>query len=212
MAAPQKPVKVVAPPPTPPQAPPEVPTPAPPPKPKHHTKKSPKRTRWVIIGFVALVIIALGITAGYFAIKSLKPNASQSNSSQTANSGSPTIPGISFPLYYPSNLPPGYTFNKDTKVLKNDVLYYSIADPKGNNYYVTLQPVPASFNFTAFNSKFLKPDQFTTNIGSVVAGQVGANYIASIQTNSNVWIIINSSNKDSLTPLEAISRSFQQAK
>jgi hypothetical protein len=197
---------------TPPPAPVESPIAEPVKKPKLRKQKRAKRKKrslgkiFVIFG-VILVIILVGLV-GWFVVK---PRYIQTKNNQATAAGTATFSGINFPIYYPSNLPPGYTFNNDAKVIQENVLYYSITDPSGNKFYVTLQKLPPAFNFAAFNDKFLKPDQYTTAVGSVIAGQVGSSYIGSIQTSSNVWIIINSETKNSLPQLEAITRSFQAA-
>ncbi len=208
------PVEKVSPPPVIPVQEPE-PTPIKQPKlpkpPKPPKQRRPKRKKRIIIFIIIMTVILVlaGLAAaGWFLVR---PRYVQSKNNQSTAASTPTIPGISFPLYYPSNLPVGYTYNKDIKVIKEDVLYYSITDPAGNIYHVTLQKLPAAFNFSAFNSKFQKPDLYTTNVGSVVAGQVGASSIASIQTSNNVWILINTDAKNVIPQLETISRSFQQA-
>jgi hypothetical protein len=157
----------------------------------------------------ALIIIGvLGLAAGSYAY--FKPKHAQ-----------PGKPGVlaasngrqvSIPVYYPRNLPGGYTYNNDPKVLKANVLYFSVSGPGKQMFYVTQQPIPATFDFTAFNKKFLNPDNFSTGSGTVTAGQVGANMLASIRTDKNTWIIVNSSGTTPLTELEAVARSFGPAK
>ena len=208
--APEKPLEVSSPPPAPP--PPAPPT-KPPKAPKPPKQKRAKRSkRPVALIITVIVVIAVLLAAGLIGWFVVRPRYEQKKENQATASAAATIPGITIPIYYPSNLPPGYNFNNDTKVIKNDVYYYSINDPQGSTYHVTVQPIPAAFNFTAFTSKFLNPNQYTTNVGSVVAGQVGARFYASIQTTSNTWILIWTEAKNSLPQLEAITRSFQQAK
>lgn len=172
---------------------------------KRHLNR--KKLLIIIIVIVAIAAIVGGVLFGL----SFKEKRDQTQKNKHSVSAKTTFPGISFPIYYPSNLAPGFAFNDDAKVLKDNVLFYSVTDPEGKKFFVTLQPIPPAFNYATFNDKFLKPHQYTTNIGSVVAGQVGANLIASIQTSDNVWIIINADGKNSQASLETITRSFEKA-
>lgn len=119
---------------------------------------------------------------------------------------------VTIALYYPKNLPSGFTYNNDGKVLNPDVYYYSVTGPNNKKFYVTQQPIPANFDFKAFNKKFLNPDTFTANVGSVTAGAVGANMIGSVQTNKNTWIIVNTDATLPLVQLESVIRSLSESK
>lgn len=118
---------------------------------------------------------------------------------------------VSIPAYYPQNLPNGYTYNKDAKAIKVNVLYFSVTGPGNQTFYVSQQSVPASFDFVGFDKKFLNPDNFSTDAGSTIAGQVGANMIGSVLTDKNTWIIINTGSTSSLTELETVARSLERA-
>jgi hypothetical protein len=176
----------------------------------HHALRARKPQRRAykkpLGALLVLMILAGGGALGY---KSLKPAA---HPEPTAVLGSQTSPQIKIPVYYPLNLPAGYTFNKDFKVLGPNVLYYSVTGPRGVNYYATIQSLPPNFDFTAFKTKFSKPDEYTTSIGSALAGPVGATLIASVRTTTNDWSIINAPSNGNLAELETISRSLQLAK
>lgn len=164
----------------------------------HRNLKKPVLTALIIVGVIGLA----GAAYAYFRPSHPKP-------SQAAASIQLNGQQISIPVYYPHNLPSGYTYNNDPKLLKTNVLYFSVTGPGKQTYYVTQQAIPASFDFTAFNKKFLNPDNFSSDAGTVTAGGVGANMIASIRTNKNTWIIINASATSPLTELETVIRSFE---
>jgi len=154
----------------------------------------------------AIVIVVVVLTVvGYFLFKpSHKPNPSTALGQSIAKL-------VSIPAYYPQNLPAGYTYNNDARTIKANVLYFSVTGPGSQAFYVTQQPVPASFDFVGFDKKFLNPENFSTDAGSSIAGPVGANLIGSILTNKNTWIIINSQGTNSLTELETVVRSLEYA-
>jgi hypothetical protein len=116
---------------------------------------------------------------------------------------------VSIVTFYPQNLPKGYSYANDAKALKPDTLYYSIKGPNGQVIYVTQQPLPASFDYSAFAKKFLKPDNFSTAIGDGMAGIVGPNLLGSIRTNQNTWVIFNSVDTAAQNPLESVMRSLR---
>lgn len=122
----------------------------------------------------------------------------------------PTISSqLTIPVYMPLGLPFGYIVNDDIKTLKFNILYFTVTGPGNQRYSITEEAIPPNFDFSSFTKKFLNPEVFTTNIGTVTAGVVGANLIGSIQTNKNTWILINAISTNSLAQLETIARSFE---
>jgi hypothetical protein len=169
----------------------------------HKSKRRSKRPTLILSGVVMLAVIG---TAGFVLVKP------KLHHDKTVVLGTSIQAQYQIPAFYPTNLPTGYTFNKDFKVLAPNVLYYSVSDSSNEKFYVTLQALPKNFDFSAFKQKFLKPDEYTTDIGSVVAGNMGASLVGSIRTNNSIWILINSPAVNSLPQLETITRSFQPAK
>lgn len=186
-----------------------VPVPAAAPQTRRHpisvilAGKRPKRAALTVL----VIIVVLGIGGAGYAY--FKPN--HAKPAKTGLFGQSIRQQVSIPLYYPQNLPGGYSYNNDARTIKANVLYLSVTGPGKQVFYITQQAVPASFDFVGFDKKFLNPDNFSTDAGSAIAGQVGANLIGSIQTNKNTWIIINSAGTNSLTELETAARSFEFA-
>jgi hypothetical protein len=177
---------------------------------KSHSKDFPetaagKQPRGKVL-LVVIVVVVLGLTSGAYIL--LKPTPPSNKSSLLGQSISRLV---SIPVYYPQDLPSGYIYNNDAKPIKANILYFSVTSPNNQTFYVSQQPIPASFDFVGFNKKFLNPDNFSSDAGSAVAGPVGANLICSILTNKNTWIIINSPSTDSLTEIETIARSLELA-
>jgi len=155
-----------------------------------------------------VILVALVLAGGGYAY--FKP--SHPKQGKPGAYGQQISQQVSIPLYYPQNLPGGYSYNNDAKVIKANVLYISVTGPGQQSFYITQQAVPASFDFVAFNKKFLNPDSFSADSGTVTAGQVGANLIGSVRTDKNTWIIINAPSTSSLTEMETVIRSFELVK
>jgi hypothetical protein len=174
--------------------------------PKDVLSKKFNSKKALIIGSCSVAI--LGISLGGFFV--LKPQKKQALTLPTVSqSKAPTVPqSSSIAVYVPRNLPSGYTYNNDQKMIKTNVYYSSINGPKGEIFYITQQPIPTDFDFTAFNKKFLNPDTFNSNAGTATVGLAGTSFIASVRTNKNSWIIINSPASKSAGSLEAVVRSL----
>lgn len=160
------------------------------------------------IGLAAgAAVVILGIAFGGLTFFKHR-QAKQQAAAAAASAQKQATPVVNIPVYVAKNLPTGYVFNHDAKALKANVYYYSIAGPSKKVFYVTQQQIPASFDFTTFNKKFLNPDTFSTGSGTATVGPVGSNMLGSIRTNKNTWIIINSSPGTTLAELESVVRSF----
>jgi hypothetical protein len=158
--------------------------------------------RWWLAALLAVVVVGLAGGAVYLRFwqsASAQPNAVRQLHEQ----------GVSIAIYYPQQLPAGYTYNNDAKMVKSTIFYFSVTGPNRQLFYVSQQPVPSNFDFDGFSKKFLNPDSFSTDAGSAVVGQAGASLVGSIRTNKNTWILINTAAVNSLSQLEVIARSLE---
>jgi hypothetical protein len=151
---------------------------------------------------IAAVVLGIAVIGGYFLLHRPTPVVTDPAAQAAARL-------VSIPVYYPQNLPAGYTYNNDAKTIQANILYFSITGPGNQTFYVTQQSIPPNFDFSTFNEKFLNPDNFSSDAGSVIAGPVGGNLIGSVQTDKNTWIIINSPGTNSQTELETVVRSLE---
>jgi hypothetical protein len=115
---------------------------------------------------------------------------------------------MTIPVYYPVGVPSGYGVS-DFKIIKKNIMTFTVTNLRGEKFYVSEQPLVTSFDFEGFKKKFAKPDEYNTPIGSNLVGVAGADLIASIQTSDSVWIIINSKALTSIKDMETITRSFR---
>ena len=160
-----------------------------------------RKQMFIAAGFLLAALLGLG---GYFIIYAEKDTKEPVQLFAVKEGSQLTIP-----VYFPKNLPPGYTYNKDASTIKKNVYYFTVTAPKDIKLYITQQPIPEQFDFVSFNKKFLTPDKFDSSAGSVVAGQVGSSFIGSIVTKKNTWILINSTSPNTLNQVEAVARSLE---
>ena len=150
--------------------------------------------RWVVLGLlVGVVLLAIGLGAlghrrRYF------PEG--------------VVRQAHFALYYPANAPAN--FNVERSSIKGDgqAVFYVIRDDQRRPFYVSIQPMPADFDYAAFKQKFADTDESVVNIGSVLTGDAGVSLIASIRTVDNSWIIINAPDATTSAELQGLTRDF----
>jgi len=102
--------------------------------------------------------------------------------------------GLTFSLYYPSNLPSGYYVDRSSFEQQNGVLIFYIRSPKNQAIGVSEQPVPAGVTLPqASKGPIPIPGEkdFTWAIGRTHIGLEGANYVSETITNNGIWIILN---------------------
>lgn len=154
--------------------------------------------------------VAVLVTGGGFFYHQKHQSKTNVLGSHTSSYFPATLDGsqVDIPVYYPVNLPAGFKVS-GFKVIKQNVLYYVVTNKNNDSFYITIQPLPASFDFVSFAKKFPQPDQYNTPIGTDLVGVAGNQLLGSIQTNKNTWIILNSTAINSIKDMETITRSFQ---
>ena len=137
--------------------------------------------RVFIWGGVPLLVLA--VSAGTWLVLNTKPIPGKYRQ------------GLNFELYYPKNLPAGYTVNRSSFQRDDKVLIFSINAPNGRQIAVSEEQIPVGLDLsqhTANPSAIKLPDQdtFTTSIGSAQTSFWGDKYVTSLVT-QNTWIILN---------------------
>jgi hypothetical protein len=112
---------------------------------------------------ITLVLIVIG-TAGYFAWQRTK-TAGPIPKKVTKN--------LDFPLYYPFDLPAGYSVNESSFIRRENVLIFSIETRSGKSIAVSEEAVPATAPIRSTNSSPIPiPGEkaFSSSIGQVHIG------------------------------------------
>lgn len=118
---------------------------------------------------------------------------------------------VSFELYYPAN-----TATKDWNIVAssisatNQAVTYEVGGG-GKRFVVSVQSIPSDFDFADFKKKFFATDEFTTNIGTALVGEVGSSMVGSIRTNDGSWVLINTSYTTTQAELSEFVRAFKLA-
>jgi hypothetical protein len=120
--------------------------------------------------------------------------------------------GLNFPLYYPANLPQGYTVDHNTFERKGAVLIFVVDTPNGKHIAVSEEHVPVGLDLSQHppdNSPIKLPDEdnFTTAVGTAQISLWGANLVCSLVT-PNTWIILNISGFTN-SQAELVAQSFK---
>jgi hypothetical protein len=165
-------------------------------------KKTKKSSLTLTFRPVAALIVLLLIVVGIVGWREYKLSKSPIPHSASKN--------LKYDLYYPYNLPPGYTVDKASFVQKDGALIFSIRSANGKSIAVSEEAVPSTAP-TRGNSNSPVPipgeKSFSSGIGQVHIGLWGANYVADIIT-PQTWIILNVSGF-TVDQAQSVSQSFQ---
>jgi hypothetical protein len=102
--------------------------------------------------------------------------------------------GLNYPLYYPSNLPKGYSVDRNSFSRKGAVLIFKISTPSGKKVVVAEQHIPRGLDLSQHPNPggFTLPDKrdFTTAAGTAEVSFWGDKLVSSLVT-ENTWVILN---------------------
>jgi hypothetical protein len=98
---------------------------------------------------------------------------------------------VSFPVYYPGQLPSGYVLDESAVSSTSEAVVFSVKNTiTGNQLVVSEQAKPPQFDFDDFyRSQMSKVDHIATSVGDGATGSAGEWYMGSVVTNRS-WIII----------------------
>ncbi len=105
---------------------------------------------------------------------------------------------LTFPLFYPTALPPGFSLDRRSVQQTNgQVVTYSANDKLGHNIVFSIQQRPATFDFDSFYSKSLTSTQrFTTANGEAAIGSTAlAGKVGSL-VSGDAWVLVTSNQSD----------------
>lgn len=117
---------------------------------------------------------------------------------------------VNFPIYYPdpSKLPAGFNFDIASISSKNHVVVYKVTYGNNQELAFSLQVEPTASAISYFYSKYMPihtnilTSIGTASIGAINTGQIST--LASIPTNGNTWVLINTYSKISQTKLQQV--------
>ena len=118
----------------------------------------------------------------------------------------------SYPIYYPSTLPKGFSPVAGTPKTSSDVFIYTLVYDGNKKLFVSAVPKPAGVQFSDFYNRILSnKSTVLNNAGTAVVGNANNQPIGSLVT-SKTWVTINApSGLDSarLTTLVSSLRQLQ---
>lgn len=116
---------------------------------------------------------------------------------------------VTYPLYYPTSLPKGYSIDQKSFQTTGSVVFYNITAPSKPTLAVAIQAVPSDFNFDDFTQRQMTGSrEILTPTGPAVLGQFAGKKVASIVINKT-WLLINAPDQFSAKNLENIAKSLK---
>lgn len=148
--------------------------------------------RQKLFGLLAVAVVAAAAAAGLWLTRqhSAVPASIRQN--------------VSFPLYYPSNLPAGWKIIEGSWSAAAGVVTFAVKDAAGNSYAVSEQPFPAGINVSDFEKqKMTNPTTIVTSFGQGIIGRLENIETASFST--KVWILIRASGNNQSQAKQSLS-------
>ncbi len=174
---------------------PPLPTQPPPSKAVVIHKRS-RKTLWVAGVLLVAVILVTGWSI-------LSPRESKIPSFSDKLSGI----NVGFPLYYPSNLPSGYSFGNGTISNASGIVLFTAANTKGQKIAFTEQQKPTNYDFSSLSGT----DEFNTPLGKGYVEDFDTRTTGSL-VSDKTWIIVNTVSPIGADDMKQILNSLQPAK
>jgi hypothetical protein len=154
--------------------------------PRHSsTRKRPSRKLLVVmIAAAAIALLGAGAFCLYYFLSSQRDPIPQSISKQ-----------VNFPLYYPDTLPKNWKLDKSSFYVdtNNNIVGYLLRGPIGN-LNITIQPVPAAFDFNGFYTQRLHNTvQFLTPLGQGAIGKSNQQLLVGSLVTTSSWVLASPS-------------------
>jgi hypothetical protein len=101
---------------------------------------------------------------------------------------------IDYPLYYPTELPKGFSYKKNSIKISEIATIYTLTYEKDKKLFISNQPKPKEVIFKDFYDRLLKNKaDVTSNQGKAVTGIVADQSVGSLVTDKT-WVILNAPN------------------
>jgi hypothetical protein len=140
------------------------------------------QSKKVLIFVAAAVILIAGISAVLL--------VHSKSSAQSSGIPNDILTAANFPLYIPEELPKGYALDSNSYSSTREVVSYTITYNKDSKLLVSLQPIPANFDFDTFYEKSMKDaSSVSTSVGNAKIGRMNGIETISLLT-KKTWVLI----------------------
>jgi hypothetical protein len=162
-------------------------------------KKYKSKKTIIVIPLLVLVIIGLAYIFMY-AHKTSRPGSIPKKIKESA----------SFTLYYPTELPPGYSVKQESFSQATAVLTYYAENSHGQKIFFSEQALPDKAAMDDFNSRALQNQtNISTNSGKASIGTLNNRTTGSL-TASQTWVLITASDDSARTAITDALRNLKQ--
>ena len=114
---------------------------------------------------------------------------------------------VNFPLYYPTELPAGFSLDKNSFSETSGVVTYVINYDNGKKLIFNTQALPKDFDFDSFQGNGKK---IGSSLGDAYVGSLGNNTVVSVATDKS-WLFIGVPSPINTPAMEVILQHLKQA-
>jgi hypothetical protein len=122
---------------------------------------------------------------------------------------------LGFDIYYPSQklLPTGYTLDKGSFYITNQVIIYSVSYGTDHKIIFSDQAKPIYSQIQAFYTKDLPLNTtFQTSIGTATIGAINLETVVSVPTKTNAWLIATAPGDIDQNQLDQVIKALELAR
>lgn len=145
--------------------------------------KTQKRKAWKLPVIILLATLCLvgSITAYFATFKKESWPATELIKGMTS---------VDYPIYYPSTLPKGFSYEKDSFKPSDIATIYILNYDNGKKLFISNQAVPKEIVFKDFYDRLLENKaDVTSSQGKAVTGQIDNTPVGSLVTDKT-WVIV----------------------
>jgi hypothetical protein len=158
---------------------------------------SSKKKRKLLIILTLTLLLGLGALAWFYELKN-QPDPIPSRIKES----------VTYPLYYPAELPDQYSIDKQSFQTTNQVVIYYLVKDGSPSLSISIQPRPNNFNFEDFHlKKMTGSKEVLTQSGKAVIGTYNDRIIGSLVTDKS-WLLVAAPSKVSAKGIETIVKSL----
>lgn len=154
-------------------------------KQKHGPSQRPLRLRTLVI--LVIVVGVLGLAGGGWLYLHRTPANANPFTAEV-------IASLKFPVYYPTDLPPGYRIDPQSVTEPQaNVVVFNLIGPHGEKLYVSEEARPSKFNLGGFYNQWVNMREVGVSDGAVAVGYADQSRREEVvsRANNTTWILAN---------------------
>jgi hypothetical protein len=164
--------------------------------------KSPQKKSRFLPGIIVSIVLAAILTLGFSLLQHKKSDPVPNNVKKSST----------LPVYYPANLPVGYSIKSSTFSSSVAVITYFAEDNKNNRIIFSIQKPLSTEEQKDFDKRVLEDRvEVLSNVGKAAIGKVNGHITGSLVTDKSWILVTTSSNQISKSDMANLLADFMKS-